>query len=366
MEKLPHCVAHSRLVEYVCPACDSLPLCEVCKREHASKTGHAPENCKEVGLASMHQHIQCAGGRLANGLAKGLRKVVKEFETGILREINRFQANFARDDEQCSKMRRLDREGRYAELYLLLCAKSLPADEAKNKAAMRELNSRLMKMLDTASVGLKKVLSKISGVEQYKPVFAAYKNGEVLVLKGRSYQYEDDVISALKNADMSTKVKAVYINFSRGVGDCVALELAYRLRSHPVSALRFSSDDISDAGVEVLARVAFQNKSLSAFYIASSRISDTGANAVAEAVRGSHSLTALYLNGSEISDSGAKAVAEAVKGCPLSVFYLTGSRISDSGAMIVAEAVKNCSLSAFCLGGHGISDAGEQYLLQKR
>ncbi len=354
MEKLAHCAVHrKRPAEYVCPACDDIPLCKACGQEHASKTGHAPEDCKEIGLAIMHQHVQCAGGRQANELAKGLRNVVKELETGFLREIDRFQSNCTQTKE-LRKMQQLDSEGRYAELYFY--AKSLPAGGAKNRAATGELNKSLLEMSDTASSGLKKVLSEIAAA-QHIPVFAAYKKDEMLTIRGNFCGDEDKIISVLHNADMS-KFKVVDIRVWGIIGDHVASELVSRLQIHPMFAVCLSDVNISDAGAEVLAQAAFRGKSLSAFFIAGSKISDTGAKAVAEAARNCRSLTTLYLNGWEISDSGAKAVAEAVKGCPLSMFYLWGSKISDSGAMIVAEAVKGCPLSAFCLGSNEMSDAG--------
>ncbi len=386
MEKLARCAAHRKPVEYVCPACDNLPLCETCKRDHETGTGHAPENCKEVGLAIMRQRIQGAGGRLANKLGKGLKKGLKELEAGILREIDRFQESCMQTKE-LREMRKLDSEGRYAELYLLY-AKSLPAGGAnKNRAEIGELNKRLLEMIDTASGGLKKVLSRVAAsAVQHKPVFAAYKKDEVfVVVKDISYKDEEMVMSALTAADMS-KLKAVYIDSYGAAGDRVASELASRLQTHPISALYLKGYNISDAGAKALARAAFRGKSLSAFCIESDRISDTGAKAVAEAVRNCPSLTTLYLYGwgisdsgakavaeaarncpslttfllcgRGISDSGAKAVAEAVRDCPLSVFYLLGRKISDSGAKAVAETVKDCQLSVFCLYGGEISDAG--------
>ncbi len=354
MEKLAHCmVHHKRPAEYVCPICENLPLCEACEREHVSETGHAPENCKEIGLALMHQHVQCAGGRQANELAKGLRNVVKELETEFLREIDRFRSD-CMQTEEIRKTQKLDSEGRYTELYFY--AKGLPADGVKNRAAMGELNKRLLKMIDTASSGLKKVLSEIAAA-QHRPMLDAYKRDEVFMLNSESCGDEEKVISDLHNADMS-KFNAAYIDPWVAVGNRVASELASRLQTHPMSAVYLCGNNISDVGAEVLAQAAFRGKSLSAFCIASRKISDTGAKAVAEAARNCCSLTMLYLDGSEISDPGAKAVAEAVKGCPLSVFYLGSHRISDSGAMFVAEAVKGCPLSAFCLWSSEMSDAG--------
>ncbi len=355
MEKFAHCAIHRMPVKYVCPACDSLPLCETCKLEHEAGTRHAPENCKEVGLAIMHQRIQCAGGRQANELAKGLRYRLKELEAGFLREIDGFRSSYMQTEE-LRNMKKLDIEGRYAELYLY--AKNLPVGEAKSKAATGELDRRHLEMMDTASAGLNKVLSDIVAVKQHKPVFAAYKESEVLVLKDESDQNVEQILSVLHDADMS-KFKAVYINLPYTAGDCVASELASHLQIHPVSALYFSGRNISDAGAEMLAQAAFLGKSLSAFCIDEGwSISDTGAKAVAEAARNCRSLTTFYLSGWSISDTGAKAVAEVVKDCPLSVFYLGGGRISDVGAIYVAKTVKDCPLSMFCLGGKEMSDAG--------
>ncbi len=357
MEEVPHCVHHhKRVVEYMCLTCMNLPMCETCKLEHEDETRHASEDCKEVGLGIMHQCIKNAGARLVKELAKGLRNAVKEFEAGLLREINRFQLSCAQTDEKLCKMQKLDNEGRYAELYFY--AKMLPAGGAENEAAMGELKKQLLEMLDKASNGLKKVLSKIAVAKKYKPGFAAYKKDEVLcVLEGGSYKYEEEIVSVLHSADMS-KCNAIYIDFWYIVGDSVASELASRLQTHPVSALYLSGRKISDAGAEILTQAAFCCKSLSAFCINGDRISDTGAKAVAEAARNSRSLATFYLGGDEISDSGATAVAEVVKGCLLSVFYLHSFRITDAGAKAVADAMKSCLLSIFYLGGSEISDAG--------
>ncbi len=355
MEEVVHCAVHpKRTVEYVCPACKSLPLCKTCKLEHEAETGHATEDCKEIGRAIMNQHARCAGGRLAKVLAKGLRKGFKELDDGLLLEIDRLQESCIQTGE-LRKMRKLDIEGRYAELYFY--AKALPAGGAKNGAAMGELNKRLLETIDKASDGLKKMLSRFAAATQCKLAFAAYKKDEVFVIKDKSYKEEEQIVSALKNADMS-KFKAVYIRPWIGAGDCVASELASCLQTHPVSALYFLGINVSDAGAEVLAQAAFRGKSLSAFCIVNSKISDTGAKAVAAAVRNCRSLTTFYLAGTEISDSGATAVAEAVKGCLLSAFYLGGRHITYSGATAVAEAVKDCPLSAFCLVSREILDAG--------
>ncbi len=351
-----HCAFHlKRLAEYMCPSCKNLPLCKTCKLKHEAETRHAPENCKEVGLAIMRQRIQDAGGKQVNELAKGLRKALKELEAGFLREIDKFQSS-CMQTEELRKMKKLNSERRYAELYLY--TKSLHVGGVKNKAATGELNKRLLEMIDTTSDELKKVVSNIVAAKQHKPVFAAYKSDEVLTLKGKSCGDEERVISALHIADMA-KFKAIYIAPLADIGDRVVSELAFRLQqAHPVSALYLADNDISDSGVELLAQAAFRGKSLSVFCIAGSKISDAGAKAMAKAARNCHSLTTFYLNGWRISDSGAKAVAEAVKGCPLSVFYLMGCRISDSGATAVAEAMKGRSLSTFCLGSNEMSDAG--------
>ncbi len=329
-------------------------MCETCRREHEAGTRHVIENCKEVGLAIMYQRIQDANGRPAKELAEGLRKALKELKTELLREIDRLQLSCI-PTEELRKMKKLNTEGRYAELYLY--AKGLPESGERNKAAMRGLNKRLHEMLDTASDRHKKVLSKFAAAAQYKPIFSTYKKDEVLVIEDELCKEEQKIISALHSADMS-KLKAVYISSPFSVGDHVASELASRLQAHPASALYLSGYRISDAGAEVLAQAAFRNKSLSAFCIRSNNISDIGAKAVAEAARNSRSLTTFYLNGMGISDSGAIAVAEAVKGCPLSVFFLVSYEISDKGAIAVAEAMKSCPLSTFCLAGDEISDAG--------
>ncbi len=357
MEKLARCAVHRKQLEYVCPACDNLLLCETCKRDHETVTGHAPENCKEVGLALMRQCVQDAGGRLSKGLIKGLRNWLKELEAGVLREIGRFQESCMQIKE-LREMRKLGSEGRYAELYLLY-AKSLPAGGAnKNGAEIGELNKRLLGMIDTASGGLKKVLSEVAAsAVQYKPVFAAYKDDKLLVFEDPFCRDDEMVMSALKAADMS-KLKAVYIESWSAAEDRVTSEFASHLQIHPISALYLSCRKISDNGAEALARAAFRGKSLSAFCIASGLISDTGAKAVAEAARNCPSLITFYLSSWAISDSGAKAVAEAVKSCPLSAFCLLGGAISDSEAKAVAETVKDCPLSAFCFRGDYMSNAG--------
>ncbi len=317
-----------------------------------------PDNFREVGLEFMHQYIQFAGGRLAKELAKGLRKGLNELEAGFLREIDRFQSNCMQTKE-LRNMQKLCSEGRYAELYFY--AKNMYVGGANNEPAMEEMNKRLLKTIDTASDGLKKMLSEIAAAKQHKRAFAAYQKDEVFMLEGESFLDEDKVIYALHSADMSTtktKVRAVYIRSWRAVGDRVASELASLLQAHPLSAIYLAGGGISDAGAIILAQTAFRDKSLSTFCIVGGKISDTGAKSVAQAARNSRSLTAFYLEGSEISDSGAMAVAEAVKGRSLSVFYLGSGRISDTGAMAVAEAVKGCSLSAFCLLGSEISDFG--------
>ncbi len=352
MEPLPHCVAHSeRLAEYRCPECKNRPMCEECKQIHETGTKHVLENFKEVGPVIMRQCIQ--DGIIANEMDKGLIKFAKEFDAGLLREIGRLQSNCMQTEERRDKMQKLYSEGKCTELYAYV--KKLTTDSAKNQAETGEPNKRFLEMFEKASKELKKVLN--GTVAQYKPVFAAYKKEEVLVLKEESHPKEETVISALKTTDMS-KLKAMYINSCFAVGDRVVSELASHLLAHPVSALYLAGFNISDADAELLAQAAFRGKSLSAFCIESRIVSDTGAKAVAKAIRNCRSLTTLYLFGWKISDSGAIAIAEAVKGCPLSVFYLAGGRISDAGAILVAEAVKDCPLSAFCLWGHEMSDSG--------
>ncbi len=302
----------------------------------------------------MHQRIQCAGGRQVNELAEGLRKCFNKLEAGLLREINRFQSSCVQSEE-IREMQKLDSERRYAELYFYV--KGLPAVGAKSQAAMGELNKQLLKVIDITHNEIKKVLSEVAA-SQHKPAFDAYESDEALTLADEKYKKEEDVISDLYSAYMSTKVKAVYIGSWGSVGDRVASGLASRLQIHPVSALYLAGSNISDAGAEVLAQAAFLSKSLSAFCIESRKISDTGAKAVAKAARNCPSLTALYLSGWEISDSGAIAVAEAVKGCPLSVFYLWNIKISDAGAIAVTDTVKSCPLSAFGLASWKITDSG--------
>ncbi|MDR3575463.1 MAG: hypothetical protein P4L50_16505 [Anaerolineaceae bacterium] len=355
MEEMPHCVLHpSRLVEYVCPACKNLPLCETCKLEHAREAKHALENCKEVGLAIIRQRIQCSGVGLAKPLTKRLRTFIKNLEAGLLLEIDRFQSSCVQTDEIC-KMQTLDREGRYAELYFY--GKGLPADGAKNEAVIKELNKRLLNIIDTASDGLKKMLSRIVAAALHKPVFAAYNKDEVLVIEGGSYDNKEMIFSALHGADMS-KFKAAYINPCSGTGDRAASELASCIRESHVSALYLRGWIISDAGAKVLAQAAFSKKSLSAFCICGSYISGTGVKEIADAARNCRSLTTFHLSGNNITDAGAKAVAEAVKDCPISTFCFESADISNSGAIAVTTTMKGCPLSAFCLGGGQISDSG--------
>ncbi len=344
----------------MCPACEDLPLCETCKLEHEAGTGHATETCKEAGLAIMRQqYIQCADGRMAEKLsnrpAEMLRKVVKALEAGFLRGIDAFKESCAQNDERCSDMKKLDREGKYAELYSY--GKNLPVGDATG-----ELNKQAMHIIYTASAEVKKVLNMIAAAtSQYKPAFSAYKQGEVLALEGKPYGDEEKVISALKTADMSTKVKAVYIRPKAAIGDRVASELVSCInQAHHtiISAIFLGGINISDTSAKLLAQAAFRSESISAFCIASEKVSDTGAKAVAEAARGCRSLTTLYLKGGEISDSGAVAVANVAKDCPISAFYLWGSKISDMGAISVANTMKCCPMSAFCLCSSEMSDAG--------
>ncbi|MDR3576144.1 MAG: hypothetical protein P4L50_19935 [Anaerolineaceae bacterium] len=362
MEKLAYCVVHrTRPVEYVCSICDNFPLCEACKQEHVNDTRHTPENCKEVGLAIMHQRIKDAGGRQAEELAKGLTTLMKELEAGLLRELDKFQSSCVQTEE-IQKMQKLVSDEKYAELYFY--AKGLPASGAKSEAAIKELNGRLLKTIDTASSGFKGMLSKIVAAAQYKPVFAAYKKDEVLAIKGRSYNEEGNVISALKGTDMS-RFKAAYIYPRDTIGDRTASELASCIQASHVSALYLNSYYISDAGAEVLARAALLNKSLSAFCIRGDHISDTGAKAMADAARNCRSLATFCLFGNSITDAGAKAVAEAVKDCPISTFCLGGYHINDVGAIAVAEAMKNCPLSVFSLMCSWVSDAGATAMAEK-
>ncbi len=142
----------------MCLDCMNLAMCETCKLEHASETGHTPEDCKEVGLALMHQRVQDAGGRQTKELAKGLREGQKELEIALLQEMDRFRSSLAQTEEQC-KMQKLAREKRYAELYFY--AKRLPAVGANNDASTEELNKRLLKVLDAAYEGLQNVRNKI-------------------------------------------------------------------------------------------------------------------------------------------------------------------------------------------------------------
>ncbi len=243
MEDVAHFTVHSTiLAEYVCP-CNNLPLCTTCKLEHSANAGHVPENCKEVGHAIMSQRIHDTSG----SLAKGLKKLMKEFEAGFLREIDRFQESCIQTDERCSKMRKLASDGRYAGLCLY--AKRLPAGGAKSEAATGELNKRLLEIINTVSAGLKKVLSKFAAVTQHKPVFAAYKKSEVLVLKDGSYNAEEQIISAMKPQACRRRLKQ-YISI---IG--VSLETTSLQSSRPVFKPILHP----------------RSKSLSAFYIVSSK-----------------------------------------------------------------------------------------------
>ncbi|MDR3713959.1 MAG: hypothetical protein P4L51_14145, partial [Puia sp.] len=293
MEEIVHCVVHyKRAAEYVCPACKNLPLCNACMQEHKSEAGHAPENYKKVGESLMRWCIQDADETYVEGLTKELREGANELGASLLREIDRFQSSFVQAAEQCGKVCKLYEEKRYVELYFY--AKSHPVNGSGSKTeAMRGLIDRLLKMLDTASSGLKEVLVKIHAmrIAHHKPIFSTYKKDEVFVFEPNSTDQEEK--SALHSADMS-KCKAVYIDHCAILGDCVASELASCLQAHPISALYLSSNDISDAGAEVLARAAFRGKSLSAFCLEGIQISDTGAKAVAEAIRSCHSLTTFY------------------------------------------------------------------------
>ncbi len=371
MDEGMHCILHlMEEAEYVCPRCNDLLLCAACKNVHASEMGHSPDDCKAVGCAVMHQLMrEPEKKQLAKELAKMLRKSMKELEAGFLREIEMLRSNCALTEEQ-REMQKLNREGRYAELYFYV--KGLPVGGGNNNnAAMQELEKRLLKTFDEASEELKKSQSKIIAVAatrmtpQLKPMLVAYKKDEIFLIKPESgADVEEKVLSAFKSTDMS-KFKAMFIWPWRCIGDQVALELASILQTHPMSALFLVGYDISDAGVEMLAKAAFHNDSLSMFCLKSIKISDTGAKAVAEAARNSSSLTTFYLDSDEISDSGAKTVAEALKSCPLSIFGLLGGKISDTGAIAVVEIISSCvgTLSAFGLWGTNISDTGAKKVL---
>ncbi|MDR3502718.1 MAG: tetratricopeptide repeat-containing serine/threonine-protein kinase, partial [Legionella sp.] len=107
-------------------------------------------------LAEYVPRIQDADGMPAKELDKGFTMVAKELETGLQQVIDKFRSARAQ-----------------AELHLH--AKSLPADGARSEAAMGELSKRLLKIVDTASDKLKKMISKINPTEQHKPVVSTYK-----------------------------------------------------------------------------------------------------------------------------------------------------------------------------------------------
>ncbi|MDR3548020.1 MAG: hypothetical protein P4M11_07115 [Candidatus Pacebacteria bacterium] len=132
-------------------------MCEECRQARVKGGGHAPKDCKEVGLALMHQHIQNAGGRQAKEQAKEIRECLKEFEAAFQQEMDRFRSSLVQTEEQ-RKMQRLCNEGKYAELYSY--AKSLPAGGANNEAATEEHNKRLLKVFDIIYEGLQKARNK--------------------------------------------------------------------------------------------------------------------------------------------------------------------------------------------------------------
>ncbi len=160
MEGSACCPIHRRRpVEYVCPTCYNLRMCEECKRGHVSETDHALDNCKEVVQRLMHQRSQYADGRQAKELAKGLREALKGLEAGLQHELDTLQPSLVQTEEQ-RKIQRLYSEGRYAELYFYTI--SLPDGGADNEAVMEEPNKRLLKVLDTAYEGIEKVRNKIA------------------------------------------------------------------------------------------------------------------------------------------------------------------------------------------------------------
>lgn len=361
MEVKIHCAVHGKQpAEYVCPTCKDLPLCAACKQEHEKGMGHSSDSCKEVGLALMHKLIQEAGVQQTRELAGALTESMKKLGTELSKEIEKLQSNCALHEEE-AKMKKLEQEGGYAELYFY--AKSLPLGDAKNEAAIEEISKCLMKTLDTACLELQKARNGLAAmikaaVPQHKPMLAAYKKDEVLALGYKFVITEEEAISALKSPDIS-KMKAIYIESWDEIGDRTALELASCLKANPVSAFFLSGSEISDVGAEALAKAAFFNRSLSTLCLWGEQISDTGAKVMAEAARNCPSLTMFSLYGS-ISDSGAKAVAEALKGSPLSAFSLLSPGISDTGAIAVAEMISSCSrtLSALYLVSRNISVAG--------
>ncbi len=360
-----HCILHrQKVAEYVCPYCDNLLLCETCKQEHANAERHSPENCKEVGLALMRQRIENTSGKLqTEELTRGLMGVMKELEAGLLREIDRFQASLAQN-EDVSKMRGLEREGRYAELYFYV--RGLPVVAAKSEGEVQDIRKRLTKMVDTASDGLKALRDKAAAttaVPQYKPMFATYKEDEVLFFDKLLCGYDDSkMVSALHSAaeGMSNKVKAAFITSSIINEYRLTIEIASILRTNPVSALYYSGSQISDDCAELLANALLDMKSLSVFCLNTVFVSDRGVKAVAVAARCCPSLTTFFLQGGMVSNSGVKAMTELMKGCPLSAFGFMSGGISDEGETALADMISSCSstLSAFSLKEPKISDAG--------
>ncbi len=365
-----HCVVHSeRPAEYICTRCYGRLLCEDCNRYHTLAVPHSTENCKEVGCALLRQRIHEGGGKLAKKMVKSMKHIVKDMLATLLQEIERFRLSCALTEE-IRKMKQLEQEGRYAELYF--CVTGLHRDgdgAAKHMDAIENLNKRFVKTLDAASDQLKAIRDKIAlvtattAVPQHRPMLAAYKRDEVFLLnKASEYDTEEKIVAALQNLkrDMPGQIRAVFISPACPVGNPVALELASLLETAPISALYLSGADISDMGAKALARTAFRNQSLSMFCLDAGKMTEVGVKAVADAARNSRSLTTLYLWGSEISDTGAKAVANAVKGCPISAFGIWSNGISDVGATDLAEMMHCCcrTLSAFFLGSMNVSADG--------
>ncbi len=173
----------------MCLDCRNLAMCETCKLDHERETGHAPEGCKEVGLALMHQRVQDAGGRQTKELAKELREGQKKLEIELLQEMDRLWSSLAQTEEQ-RKMQKLAREKRYAELYFY--AKRLPAIGANNATATEVVNKRLLKVLDTTYEGLQKVRNKIvAGAGETLAEKIAKMEGELRRLR-RSLQNSEE------------------------------------------------------------------------------------------------------------------------------------------------------------------------------
>ncbi len=365
MEDKIHCALHSnRPAEYVCPYCNNLPMCESCKQEHIIDQGHQPANCKEIGCKLMRLRMrEPEKNQLTKELAKMLRKIVKELEAGLLGEIKKLQSNWELAKGQ-HEMQKLNREGRYAELYFY--AKNLPVDCANNNGALQKLKECLLEKFYAASEEVDKSQSKIIALAmpriapQFKPMLATYWRNEVFLIKPDSdIDTKQNVLSALKSTNMSM-FKAIFILPWCRIENQVALELASILQMSSVSALYFEGRDISDIGAEALAQTAFHNNSLTMFCIRGENISDAGAEAVAKVARNCPFLYTFYIGGHSISDTGAKTVAKALKDCPLTAFGLWGDKISDSGAIAVTKIISSCNrtLSAFLLSSRDISADG--------